>query len=245
MEKKILVADIDENVMLMMEAALSVKGFYVTTARSGKEAFNRIRKEHPDIVILDTALPEISGYQVVQKMRGAEDLKKIPVIIMSEKAQMRELFTSAEIHAFLVKPVVPKVLMKEIESAFKPGSRQGAKENNIVAAISLEGHLFDKVKSYLLGKGCVIIPDPDVDKILQSRPKLVIAPYLEGPGGGPAGEIFRELKRRKQTHFVPFYALCPEPLLIEAIKEIPSDFILRYKDAGDMCDQLGSFLNKT
>jgi|GEM_PF-1089195 len=244
MEKKILVADSDENVMLLMEAALSVKGYYVTTARSGKEAFDRIRKEHPDLVILDTALPEMSGYQVVHKMRGEEILKRIPVIIMSEKAQMRELFTSAEIHTFLIKPVLPKLLMKEIESAFKAGTRQSEREKNTVATVGLEGHLFDKLKSYLIGKGFALIPDLDLEKILQTQPKAVLAPYREGPGGGPAGEIFRELKKRKQTHFVSFYALCPEPLLMSAIKEIPADFILKYRDAADLCDQLETVLKK-
>jgi two-component system, OmpR family, alkaline phosphatase synthesis response regulator PhoP len=238
MDKKILIADIDENVMLMMEAALSVRGYYVTTALTGKEAFNRIRKERPDLVILDTALPEMSGYQVVNKMHGEDDLKKIPIIIMSEKAQMRDLFTSAEIHAFMTKPVLPKELMKEVDLVLRHETKQTAQLKSSVATIGMESAVYGKLKSFLMGKGYVLLPDQDLESILATRPRYILAPFQEGPGGGPAGEIYRELKRRKQSHFFFFFALCPEPLFAQALKELPLEYLIKYRDVTDLCEQL-------
>lgn len=247
MDKKILIADIDENLMIIMEAALALKGFQVITARTGKEAFQRIRKERPDLIIIDTALPEMSGYQIVHKMHSEDELKRIPIIVVSEKAQMRELFTSAEIFAFLTKPLLPAELMKEVQFALKAGATSRMNQNaekQTVVVIGLEGFLLERVTSFLNARSYSVIADIELEKIIAMRPRLLLANYEDAPGGGPAGELFREIKRRKEHHNLSFYVICPEPLLLAAVKNLPQEIVLKYKEAGDLCNHLESLLRK-
>lgn len=246
MDRKIVIADIDENLMLMMEAALAVKGYRVITSISGKDAFQKIKREKPDLVIIDTALPEMSGYQLVHKMHMEEELKRIPVIVMSEKTQMKELFTSAEIHSFMAKPILPKVLMKEVEDALKAGGTSKAyaqADQKTVMTLGIEGFLFDKIKKFLTGHGCVVASETDAGRVISMKPRLIMAQYDESPGGGAAGDVYREIKRRKESS-LNFIAVCPEPLLVSAVKEFPQDLVVKYKDAADLCERVAGLLKK-
>jgi CheY-like chemotaxis protein len=67
--KILVVDDTPKNVKLLADL-LSVKGYAVVTAESGKEALTRIKTERPDLVLLDVVMPELSGYEVCAAIRA-------------------------------------------------------------------------------------------------------------------------------------------------------------------------------
>jgi CheY-like chemotaxis protein len=81
----ILVVDDDPNaVELMAVRVLSMSGI-VIRAYSGREAIDAARREHPDLIILDLMMPEISGFEVVNALNEQEDTARIPVIVVTSK----------------------------------------------------------------------------------------------------------------------------------------------------------------
>jgi CheY-like chemotaxis protein len=91
-------------------------GFKMIKATNGREALDRIRDGHPQLVLLDVMMPEINGLEVLAEIRKQEETKNLPVIIMTANAQRftREEAEAAGVSAFLTKPFSPTHLMAEI-----------------------------------------------------------------------------------------------------------------------------------
>ena len=82
---KILVVDDDEKAVKYMSAILENVGFEVLKAYSGKAGINLAINNNPDLIILDLMMPEVSGFDVVEKLRTHPVAKSIPIIICSAK----------------------------------------------------------------------------------------------------------------------------------------------------------------
>ena len=80
----IVVADDDEDILTLMSVALERRGNTVLTARDGVEALGLVLDRHPDLVLLDVAMPNLTGYEVMHRMRAV--LAEIPVILVSAYA---------------------------------------------------------------------------------------------------------------------------------------------------------------
>ncbi|HDQ44529.1 MAG TPA: response regulator [bacterium] len=74
----------DENVFRMIyRGVLENAGFEVIEAENGRKGWEAIRTRKPDLVLLDLILPEMSGYEVLEKIRQDPETKEIPVIVFS------------------------------------------------------------------------------------------------------------------------------------------------------------------
>jgi CheY-like chemotaxis protein len=85
--KKILVADDDEQFSMMLKNAFEQSGFEVTRALDGEMALSRARFEKPDLVLLDIMMPKKLGFEVLEELKKDEATKNIPVITISHLAQ--------------------------------------------------------------------------------------------------------------------------------------------------------------
>ncbi len=83
--RKIMVVDDDDTALFLTSSFLEKEGFDVTLARDGNKALEMIREEKPDLVILDLLMPNVSGFEVMEMMRLENDLKDIPLIILTAK----------------------------------------------------------------------------------------------------------------------------------------------------------------
>ncbi|BBO15793.1 conserved hypothetical protein [Candidatus Brocadia pituitae] len=82
---KVLVVDDDEKAVKYMSSVLEKAGFDVLKAYSGKAGINLAINNNPDLMILDLMMPEVSGFEVVEKLRNHPTAKGIPIIICSAK----------------------------------------------------------------------------------------------------------------------------------------------------------------
>jgi len=88
---KLLVADDSETVLLMLQRRLEMEGYEVVTATDGLEALERLRElapKEPDIILLDAMMPNMSGTEVLEKLRDAGS--KIPVLMISAHLDANE-----------------------------------------------------------------------------------------------------------------------------------------------------------
>lgn len=116
--KTILFIDDDQFVTTLYKAKLQSEGFSVDTAHSGTEAFEKLERIRPDVIVLDLNMPEVNGVAVLKTIRGTSSLKTVPVIIFSS-GYVRTLVEEAEqlgIHKFFAKAQCPpKMLIAEIK----------------------------------------------------------------------------------------------------------------------------------
>lgn len=128
MGKKVLVVDDDPDVRLFSITVLEENGYTPLEATNGEEAMQLIRKEHPDLVILDVLMPRESGIRLYRQLKMDKKLDKIPIIILSGITRRSFLrsqkalteFGGEEVpepQTYLEKPVEPEELASAIRAA--------------------------------------------------------------------------------------------------------------------------------
>ena len=83
MSKKILVVDDDEQIRTFLIKSLEFEGYQIISASDGVEGWKILQGEKPDLVILDVRMPGMDGIEVLEKIRGDTEFKKIPVIMLT------------------------------------------------------------------------------------------------------------------------------------------------------------------
>lgn len=81
--KRILIADDNAEIRRMLRFHLEDRGFELLIARNGAEALELILVEAPDAVILDVMMPELTGWEVLKYLRSKEELKALPVLMLT------------------------------------------------------------------------------------------------------------------------------------------------------------------
>jgi two-component system KDP operon response regulator KdpE len=84
-EKKILIVDDDQHLVLGLTARLKALGYKVVTAQDAVAALSVARRETPDLVILDLGLPAGDGFMVLERLRALAELGSTPVIVLSAR----------------------------------------------------------------------------------------------------------------------------------------------------------------
>ena len=118
--KSILVVDDDEILIRTVRPILISNGYAVLTANTGEEGLRIIKKQRPDLILLDVILPGIKGRDVCRTIKDDKSMCDIPVIFLTAKDSpddiKAEMIAGAEAH--LTKPVNPKELISMVRSVF-------------------------------------------------------------------------------------------------------------------------------
>lgn len=103
--KRILVADDEANIRLLLEAVLTEEGHEVIAVATGREAVRKIIKDDYDLIILDIKMPDMNGLEVVQRIRELN--RTTPVIICSAFKHLEDdyVIKTGGVAAYLTKPV--------------------------------------------------------------------------------------------------------------------------------------------
>ena len=117
--KRTVVCIEDEAEMIdLIKLILGRKGFELTGATGGEEGLKQVRRIKPDLVLLDLMMPGMDGWEVYQQMKADEELKRIPVIIVTAKAQSIDKVLGlhiAKVDDYITKPFGPQELIQSIE----------------------------------------------------------------------------------------------------------------------------------
>ncbi len=116
-KKKVLCIEDEPEMIDLIKLILERKGFEVLGAVGGKEGLEVIRREMPDLILLDLMMPEVDGWEVFRQMRADEQLKDIPVIVVTAKAQSIDKVLGlhiAKVDDYVTKPFGPQELLKSV-----------------------------------------------------------------------------------------------------------------------------------
>jgi len=91
MAKKILLVEDEEIMIGLLQKKLTKEGYEVSVARDGEEGLKAMIEVRPDLVLLDIIMPKMGGFGVMEGMQKDKELKKIPVIVISNSGQPVEL----------------------------------------------------------------------------------------------------------------------------------------------------------
>lgn len=117
-KEKILVVDDEASIRRILETRLSMIGYNVVTAADGEEAISLLRKEVPNLVVLDIMMPKLDGYGVCQEIRKESD---VPIIMLTALGDVADRITGLELGAddYVIKPFSPKELEARIRSVLR------------------------------------------------------------------------------------------------------------------------------
>ncbi len=119
--KRILAVDDEPNILLSLEYILEQEGYDVHVARDGEEALEVAGQVHPDLILLDVAMPRKDGYEVCRLLRQREDLAGVRVLMLTAKGQPLERKKGLEVGAdvYVTKPFSAEDLLEKIRAALK------------------------------------------------------------------------------------------------------------------------------
>jgi two-component system response regulator VicR len=109
----------DEPEMIdLVRLILGRKGFEVIGADGGIEGLEKVRTEKPDLVLLDLMMPDMDGWEVYQQIKADPELRDIPVVVVTAKAQSIDKVLGlhiAKVDDYITKPFGPQELLESVE----------------------------------------------------------------------------------------------------------------------------------
>jgi len=114
----ILIVDDEKDLRTLLKARFELSGFKCLTARDGKEAIKAVKKERPDLIILDLVMPRMDGIQTYKVLKADAEHKHIPIIVYT--AQPPEIVlkkgeAAFDVVDFVLKPFDSKTLVLAVK----------------------------------------------------------------------------------------------------------------------------------
>ncbi|MCC6408191.1 MAG: response regulator [Planctomycetes bacterium] len=119
----IVVIEDEPDILEVVQYNLTREGYKVSTAKSGDEGLARVRKENPDLVLLDLMLPGIDGIEVCRRLQADAVTAAIPVIMVTAKGEESDVVTGLALGAddYITKPFSPKELVARVKAVLRRG----------------------------------------------------------------------------------------------------------------------------
>ncbi len=120
MTRRILVADDEDDIRVMLGAYLTAEGFEVSTAADGTSTVERVRESPPDLVVLDVGMPGLDGFEVLRRIRTFSD---VPVIMLTARSEEVDRVVGLTVGAddYVTKPFSPRELSARIGAVLRRG----------------------------------------------------------------------------------------------------------------------------
>jgi CheY-like chemotaxis protein len=131
--KTVLLIDDDNVFLLTIGVRLKSMGYTVYAAKDAVNAISAVRKNNPDVIVLDVSLPAGDGFLVAERLRNLISTATTPIIFVtaSEKPGLRERAMKLGAAAFLNKPFDATTLADAVETALSPGDSWRAEANAV------------------------------------------------------------------------------------------------------------------
>ena len=132
-EKLILIVDDDESIWDLLYYIVRREGFRTEKASDGKEALEKARLLHPELILLDLMLPKCGGFEIVRELQDG-DTVNIPIILLSsrpmDRTTLEVLKQEPNVKEFMEKPVKSQVLAALLHTLLKtrPSVKEGKQE---------------------------------------------------------------------------------------------------------------------
>lgn len=115
---KVLVVDDEPNIVLSLEFLMQQAGFEVTTAEDGESALARVAEASPDLILLDISLPDLSGFEVLERLRQTPEGATLPIIMLTAHGREVEREKGLALGAddYITKPFSTQALVEKVKA---------------------------------------------------------------------------------------------------------------------------------
>jgi len=127
-KESVLIVEDDEDILALLEYNFQNAGFEVSVARDGLEALNKLRRQQPDLVLLDIMLPGADGFEVCKAIKRDPKTAHVPVIMLTARGEEVDRIVGLELGAddYVVKPFSPRELILRARAVLKRLSPEAA-----------------------------------------------------------------------------------------------------------------------
>lgn len=118
MKRKILIVEDDTQSLYMLTFLLESNNYEVIQSNNGADGILKAKIHHPDAIILDIQLPEMDGYKVTRELRITDEVKNIPIIVVTSFAMIGDRNKALEAGAsgYIEKPINPDTFISQMEA---------------------------------------------------------------------------------------------------------------------------------
>jgi DNA-binding response OmpR family regulator len=136
-KKKILLVDSDMRSLRVLEVSLRKAGYNVTCAHDGNAALDIVEHQAPDLVISDTRLPKVDGYQLVRRMKDRAESQTVPVIFLASQQSVEDKIRGLELGVddYLTKPIFVRELLARVNVVLAKRQQEQMTTNRSSATI--------------------------------------------------------------------------------------------------------------
>ena len=118
---RILIVDDDKKIVRLVRSYLEQAGYQVLLAHAGEEALHSIRRDRPDLVVLDLMLPDQDGWEITRTIRSDPSLAKTPIIMLTARVEDTDRIVGLEIGAddYITKPFNPREVVARVRAVLR------------------------------------------------------------------------------------------------------------------------------
>jgi two-component system, OmpR family, alkaline phosphatase synthesis response regulator PhoP len=178
----ILVVEDDENIQQLVGYNLARAGLHVLYADNGEQALALVKREKPDLVLLDVMLPGLDGLEVCKALRRDPRTRTLPIILLTARTEENDVIAGLDLGAddYITKPFSPKILVSRIKSVLRRGSGQAGEEEESGpdSPIKIHDIVIDPRRYEVRVKGEVVIltlSEFGILELLARRPSWVFS----------------------------------------------------------------------
>jgi len=119
--QSVLVVDDEADILELVKYNLGKNGYEVACAASGEDALDMVRKQTPDLIVLDLMLPGVDGLDVCRNLKGDDRTKHVPILMLTARGEESDIVAGLEIGAddYLTKPFSPRVLVARVRAVLR------------------------------------------------------------------------------------------------------------------------------
>ena len=136
---EILIVEDEPEIAELIEFHAQREGMNARTCHSGRLALDAIRRQAPDLIVLDLMLPDLSGLEVCRRLKQAAETRNIPIVMVTAKGEESDIVAGLELGAddYVTKPFSPRVLMARLKSVLRRQLEElPRKEGNRIVLLS-------------------------------------------------------------------------------------------------------------
>jgi two-component system OmpR family response regulator len=138
---QVLVVDDEPNIRELVQVALTFHGCTVAVAATGSDALRLAEDTHPDLIILDVVLPDLTGFEVCRRLRAAGD--DVPVIFLTARDTSSDTVTGLALGGddYVTKPFSVEALVARVRAVLRRAARPASGDEDGAASLLREGDL--------------------------------------------------------------------------------------------------------
>lgn len=142
--QRILVVDDDKEIVRLVRAYLEQAGFQVLVAYNGETALHMLRRERPNLVVLDLMLPDRDGWDITRIMRSDSMLEAIPIIMLTARVEDTDKIIGLELGAddYVTKPFNPREVVARVRSVLRRAGGSHSERDQVLQCDRLRMDLY-------------------------------------------------------------------------------------------------------